>query len=184
MLLLGLVFHKLLWEYLKRTETRPQPVRRPSGSAVLHVVKLGKIAALGFLLVQTLWLDVVPISRRPRSVRVIGLILYVLGLATAVAGRVQLGKDWANLEDSRVMQGQALVTDGIYRYVRHPIYTGDLLLLAGLELALNSWLVLVVAIPLVVVARQVGKEEELLGRAFPDYGDYRQRTKRFIPLVV
>ena len=184
MLLLGLVFHKLLWEYLKRTETRPQPVRRSSGSAVLHVVKLGKIAALGFLLVQTLWLDVVPISRRPRSVRVIGLILYVLGLATAVAGRVQLGKDWANLEDSRVMQGQALVTDGIYRYVRHPIYTGDLLLLAGLELALNSWLVLVVAIPLVVVARQVGKEEELLGRAFPDYGDYRQRTKRFIPLVV
>jgi len=183
-LFLGLVFHKALWEVLKRGEGgagRQESAPVPRG---LGAVKLLKVLMLTFLLVQTLFLDVLPIADEPRALRVAGAIVFFFGLATAVAGRLRLGRSWVDLEDYRVLPRQALVTTGIYRYVRHPIYAGDLLLLVGLELALNSWLVLGVALPVVVVVRQVMAEEGILARAFPSYRDYSTRTKRFIPFVV
>ena len=72
----------------------------------------------------------------------------------------------------------------IYRYVRHPIYSGDLMLLAGLELALNSWLVFLMILPLVVVVRNVQREEAQLSDAFSGYSTYTRQSKRFIPFVV
>jgi protein-S-isoprenylcysteine O-methyltransferase Ste14 len=83
-----------------------------------------------------------------------------------------------------VLPEHSLVQHGLYRYVRHPIYTGDLLMLAGLQLALNSWLVLAVALAAVVVVRQSRVEEAMLARHMPGYPVYRARTKRFIPFVV
>jgi len=79
--------------------------------------------------------------------RTVGLLIYLGGLALAIAGRLGLGSNWVDLEDSRVLPRHAVVSSGIYRFIRHPIYTGDLLLLAGLQLALNSWLVVAVLIP-------------------------------------
>jgi protein-S-isoprenylcysteine O-methyltransferase Ste14 len=116
--------------------------------------------------------------------RIIGVIIYLIGLSMAILGRFQLGQNWIDLEDYRVLAGQSLVTHGIYRYVRHPIYTGDLLLLLGLELALNSWLVLGVCIPLLIVLRQAMAEEALLAQAFPGYDAYRARTGRFLPFFL
>jgi protein-S-isoprenylcysteine O-methyltransferase Ste14 len=88
------------------------------------------------------------------------------------------------VEEAQVLPEQQVVSSGIYGYIRHPIYTGDLLLLAGLELALNSWLVLGVLAPLVMVVRRAKAEEAILSRALPEYADYTARTKRFIPFVV
>lgn len=183
-LLLGLAFHKLLWEFMKRAQPGLTPARPCSSSSWVSVIKAGKLTVLAFLVAQTLSLDLFPISRRPGTIRVLGMVLYCLGLGTAVAGRLQLGKHWVDLEDYKVMQGQSLVTAGVYRYIRHPIYAGDLLLLTGLELALNSWLVLAVSVPLAVVTRQAAKEEAMLSRAFPGYREYRKRTTRFIPFVL
>ena len=101
-----------------------------------------KALVLAFVAFQTLFLDLLPIYERPHHFRIIGTGIYFVGLATAVIGRLQLGKNWLDLEDYQLLAGQSLVTHGIYRYIRHPIYTGDILLLVGLELALNSWLVL------------------------------------------
>ena len=66
-----------------------------------------------------------------------GLILYTAGLAIAIIGRIELGKNWANIEDYQVLHEQKLVDKGMYRLIRHPIYSGDILLIFGLELALN-----------------------------------------------
>jgi protein-S-isoprenylcysteine O-methyltransferase Ste14 len=76
-----------------------------------------------------------------------------------------------------------LITRSIYLYIRHPIYSSDMLLLLGLDLALNSWLVLAAAIPFLVLIRQALAEEALLSQAFPTYSGYCGRTKRFIPFV-
>ena len=182
-LFLGLASHKLLWELMRRAESRPPPKRVSAERPWVRLVKIGKVTTLAFLVCQTLFLNLFPIARRPKLLRVLGVGLYFLGLATAVTGRLQLGKHWADLEDYKVLQDQSLVTGGIYRYIRHPIYSGDVLLLTGLELALNSWLVLAVLVPLAVVIRQAGKEELVLSRAFPEYVSYRARTKKFIPFV-
>ena len=160
-----------------------QPGLRRS-SLVVRTVKLAKIAVLLLLFVQTLFLDAFPISEDPLVLRLVGILLFLVGLATALVGRWQLGNNWVDLEDYQVVPQQVVVATGVYRYIRHPIYAGDLLLLTGLKLALNSWLVLSVSLLAFAVIRQSVAEEMLLSRALGGYDSYRQTTKRFIPFVV
>ena len=184
MMAAGLIFHKLLWELLrgKAREAQKQSVRAPTLSSIF--LKLVKAAVFVFLLAQTLFLELFPIHAEASTLRNAGAVIFFLGLALAIVGRLQLGKNWLDLEDAAVRSDQSLVTRGVYAYVRHPIYAGDILLLFGLELALNSWLLMVVIIPLVIVIRQVLAEEALLVRAFPGYVSYCARTKRFIPFLI
>jgi protein-S-isoprenylcysteine O-methyltransferase Ste14 len=179
----GLVLHKVVWELSKGQLSAAKTVApaRPLG---VRLVKSAKVAVLVGLLAQTLGLNLFPISQRSSQVRVIGLLLYSAGLAVALLGRIQLGRNWANIEDHKVLPGQLLVSDGIYAYVRHPIYFGDTMLVIGLQLALNSWLFLC-GLPLVaVVLRQARAEETLLTESFPEYEHYRQHTKQLIPYLI
>jgi protein-S-isoprenylcysteine O-methyltransferase Ste14 len=76
-----------------------------------------------------------------------------------------------------------MVTHGLYRFIRHPIYTGDIRLLIGLELALNSWVVVLMAVLAPIVARQAMREEAMLARTLDGYAEYCAQTKRFVPWV-
>ena len=76
------------------------------------------------------------------------------------------------------------MSNGIYGIVRHPIYTGDVLLLLGLELALNSWLVLGVIAVILVVIKQSLAEETLLSERLSGYREYCVKTKMFIPYLL
>ncbi len=183
-LFLGLVVHKLVWEILKKRDGAPPPANQAPTSLLKWLVKQGKVLFLIFILLQTLFLNLFPILDAPFYLPVIGFVLFFAGLATAIIGRLQLGNNWANLEDYASLQKSKLVNTGIYRFIRHPIYAGDILMLVGLELALNSWLVLLMIVPMLVVIRQTTAEEELLAQSFPNYVDYRMRTKRFIPFVL
>jgi protein-S-isoprenylcysteine O-methyltransferase Ste14 len=183
-LLGGLVGHKLFWEYMRLRNPQPGTPKRAVLSLTKQIVKYGKAAVLLFLLVQTLFLNVFPITPEPGALRWVGLLIFALGLGVAITGRYQLGRSWANIEDAHFRKGQQLVSHGIYRFIRHPIYTGDILLLVGLELALNSWLVLGVLAPLLVSVRQALAEEAVLAQVIDGYADYRKRTKRFIPFLV
>ncbi len=182
-LLLGLIFHKVIWEVMKKKDSSDIRQRHDKIS-FKSLVKFFKVIVLAFLVFQTLFLDLFPISVQPISLKVIGTTIYFVGLAMAVVARLQLGKNWANIEDGQVLSGQSLITNGIYQYIRHPIYTGDILLLVGLELALNSWLVLGVIILFAVVIKQALAEENLLTQAIPAYRTYCRRTKRFIPFIL
>ena len=74
------------------------------------------------------------------------------------------------------------MTTGPYRFVRHPIYLGGLLITLG-EVWLR-WSPLVVALNLLFVAAQIVRlryEDEILDRAFPEYREYRARTSALIP---
>ncbi len=83
---------------------------------------------------------------------------------------------------SLLPQARALVTSGPYRFVRHPIYLGGLLITLG-----EVWLrfsPLVVGLNIVFVAAQIVRlryEEELLGKTFPEYAEYRRSTSALIP---
>ena len=177
-LLAGLMAHKVLWEWMKRG----QPRQRPSALGI-GVVKAAKIVALGGIGVQTLLPDIFPIADDAAIVRWVGAVLFTIGLATAVAGRLQLGSNWSDIETAEVLRKHAVVSHGVYRYVRHPIYIGDIVLLVGLELALNSWLVLGALAIAPIVVRQAVREERALASSLPGYKDYCARTKRFVPFV-
>jgi protein-S-isoprenylcysteine O-methyltransferase Ste14 len=164
-----------------------KPIRRTSNRARVPVsasiVKILKIAVLVGIIIQTLVPPVLPISGDPLLFRVGGVALFTAGLVLAVSGRVQLGDNWLDIEDAGIRGGQTVVAAGVYRHVRHPIYGGDLLLLAGLELALQSWLVVGALALVPVVVRQAINEEHFLRGTLPGYAAYCERTKRFVPFV-
>lgn len=180
-LLAGLLAHKAIWELLKRKG--PEEKREVPFSVLL--VKGLKVTLLLGILVQTaVPVELLPISAQPQNLRVAGILLYTLGLLTAILGRLQLGSSWSDIETPRAAEKLPVVSRGIYSYIRHPIYTGDLLMLLGLELALNSWFVLGIVALAPMVLRFAVKEEKMLADRLSGYGDYVQRTKRFIPFVV
>ena len=181
-LLAGLIIHKVVWEVLRKKSTEAKPVEPQS--LTLTAIKLLKIAILIGVCVQTFLPEILPISQNPFGLMLSGTIIYTLGLITAVAARYQLGDNWANIETGQILEKQHVVERGIYGYIRHPIYTGDLLLLLGLELALNSWLFLGVFLLAPVVMLKAVKEEEMLRRDLPGYEAYCTRTKRFIPFLI
>lgn len=184
LLFVGLVVHKLVWEVLKRRSGTAHSEKKSTPNVMVSVIKVIKMGVLGFLLIQTLFLDILPIAKDPFIIETVGVCFYVMGLATAILGRLHLGDNWIDLEEYQVVPEQDLVTRGIYRYIRHPIYAGDIFLIFGLQLALNSWLVLMVIPLFAMVFRQTSAEEVVLSRAFPNYKDYCQRTKRFVPFLI
>ena len=182
-LLGGLVLHKLVWEVLKRRQDSQAPPA-PSQDLKTLLVKAVKLGILLAIVAQTLLPDFLPIAREPGALRLWGAAIYTAGLAIAITGRLQLGGNWLDIESAGVLDHQRVVNTGLYRYIRHPIYTGDLLLLLGLELALNSWCVLLVILLAPPVLLKAVAEERMLSRTLPGYGDYCRRTKRFVPFVV
>ena len=183
-LLLGLVAHKALWEWMKRGRPAP-PVERTA----LQRLALGvKQAILLGLVAQTLvpldWLGPLRIGAPLVPWRGAGVAVFTLGLALAMLGRWQLGDNWADIESARKLEGQRVVDHGIYRWIRHPIYVGDLLLLIGFELALDCWLVLAAVALVPFVLRQAIREERMLVDSLAGYADYCRRSKRFVPFVV
>ena len=80
-----------------------------------------------------------------------------------------------------MLPNQKLISTGPFAHVRHPMYAGELALVAGFELAMNSWFwLLAPASPIGSCARARVKEAGLHGR-LPGYHHYAARTKRFIP---
>ena len=111
-----------------------------------------------------------------------GLALMWLGLVVRVWAVLTLGASFRTTVE--VDAGQPLVDNGPYRWVRHPSYTGILVIAIGYGLVLGNWLSLAVliVIPLATMLRRIGVEEaamiEVIG---PPYLDYQRRTKRLVP---
>jgi protein-S-isoprenylcysteine O-methyltransferase Ste14 len=80
-----------------------------------------------------------------------------------------------------VLKG-TLRTGGLFRFVRHPIYSGLLALVFGATAASGSVVRLALAGALLgLLSRKARWEEEMLRRRYPGYDDYARRTPRFVP---
>ena len=86
-----------------------------------------------------------------------------------------------------VTADQPVIETGAYRLVRHPSYTGGIMMFLGVGLALGSWLsaAILLAERCVVYAFRVRAEEAaMLATVGEPYRAYMSRTKRFIPFIV
>jgi protein-S-isoprenylcysteine O-methyltransferase Ste14 len=83
-------------------------------------------------------------------------------------------------------EGQRVIDTGLYRIVRHPMYTGSLIMMIFTPLALGSYWAIIpfaLSIPVALVLRIVG-EEKYLTDNLPGYADYMTRTRyRLIPFI-
>jgi protein-S-isoprenylcysteine O-methyltransferase Ste14 len=113
----------------------------------------------------------------------IGLAMFVLGLALAVWARVYLGQNWGMPMTQKA--DPELVTTGPYRNVRHPIYSGMLLALAGTAVAISLYWLIAVVVMGAYFTYSAFMEERYMSERFPDtYPDYKRSTKMLIPYIL
>lgn len=113
----------------------------------------------------------------------LGAGLCILGLAVAIWARITLAGNWSS--NVTFKKDHQLVQQGPYHFVRHPIYTGLLLMCGGTAVAVGR-LAGFVCVFLVAVSFwiKLNQEEELMMRHFPaEYPAYRARVKALIPGV-
>lgn len=112
----------------------------------------------------------------------IALTLVAAGVIVAIVAAVGLGRSLTPSPIPR--EGGDLTTTGVYALVRHPIYSGLLLLGAGLAVIGASWMhvaLLVALVALLSVKARV--EERMLLDRFPGYAEYAARVGRLVPGV-
>jgi protein-S-isoprenylcysteine O-methyltransferase Ste14 len=134
--------------------------------------------ALSFLLPQAalLW--------QRTSLFFIGISLMLVGLAFRFYAMSVLGRFFTY--DVAVHAGQTVIEVGPYRYIRHPSYTGALITLVGLGLALGNWvgLLALLACMAAAYAYRISVEEAALVAALGEpYKQYMRRTRRLVPFL-
>jgi protein-S-isoprenylcysteine O-methyltransferase Ste14 len=122
------------------------------------------------------WSDV------PPAISVIGDFLVGFGLLATMLVVIQNGYAAANIT---VESEQTVVSTGLYALVRHPMYTGTIVLMVGIPLALGSyWGLVFVPLGLVVLALRIRDEEGLLEQELRGYRDYEQQVHyRLVPYL-
>ena len=145
------------------------------------------LAMLGFV-VPLVWIASPVLSFADYPLRsgplVAGTACFAVGLWLFHRSHADLGENWSITLQVRARH--RLVTEGVYRRIRHPMYTSLFLYSIGQLLVLPNW----VAGPSYLVtfgilyAFRIRAEEGLMLEEFgPDYATYMRRTKRLIPGV-
>jgi protein-S-isoprenylcysteine O-methyltransferase Ste14 len=105
--------------------------------------------------------------------------LGVIGIAGSIYALLWLGRSFSVLPQAR-----GLVTDGPYRFVRHPLYLAEFLVIfsRALELA-QPWPLLAITLAVALQISRMHYEERVLSEEFPAYREYMRTTARLIPGV-
>lgn len=142
---------------------------------------------LPVLQIATRWLDFADWRLPPVAVTALGLAgmtVFALGLWLLWRAHADLGRNWSS--KVQLIEGQKLVTTGVYRYIRHPIYAAHWLWALAQPLLLQNWIAglagLVTYLP--AYFHRVPREEEMLVQHFGDeYLEYIKYTGRVLPIV-
>jgi protein-S-isoprenylcysteine O-methyltransferase Ste14 len=118
----------------------------------------------------------------PATVALAGDVLVAIGLILDMFVVIQNGYAAVNVV---VEDGQHLISSGLYGLVRHPMYTGNVILMLGIPLALGSYWGLLFVIPgLIVLVLRIRDEEDLLVHELSGYREYAQHVRyRLLPYV-
>jgi protein-S-isoprenylcysteine O-methyltransferase Ste14 len=118
----------------------------------------------------------------PPALRAFAALCTLGGLVVVVVASLQLGR---SLTPTPLPNRRGeLRTSGLYGVVRHPIYSGLLLVVLGLAVRSASWITAVVAaVTIAFFHVKATWEERQLAQRYPDYPDYAARTGRFAPRV-
>ncbi|BBY45813.1 methyltransferase family protein [Mycolicibacterium celeriflavum] len=121
-------------------------------------------------------------SHVPTAICLVGDVLVAVGLLLVTVVAVQNSYAAANVQ---VEGGQKIVSEGLYGMVRHPMYTGSMIMMIGIPLALGSyWGLVTVVLAGISLALRIRDEEKMLREELEGYRDYTQKVRyRLVPCV-
>ena len=146
---------------------------------VQHVVP---VLVAFWLLFESSWsvLNLRPLPETP-AVLWVGVLLTALGVGISVWARLSLGTNWSGMVTLK--KGHELVRKGLYRWIRHPIYTGILLGFVGTALIkghVRGWVGL--AILWTSFYFKARREERFLRQEFGEgFEEHARQTGMFLP---
>lgn len=109
------------------------------------------------------------------------IVLALAGTSLAIWAKLTMKQNWGPPAQHEIQKQQKLVTTGPFAHTRNPIYVGLLLLFFGVELALGSFLALLVIPFAYLFYRAVLVEEKLLAKHFgKEFKTYASRVRRFL----
>ena len=168
---------------------RPEVLRRRMRAGPIAETRAAqKFATVGILAVVVAVLVVSALDHRfgwsqvPTSIVVVGNILVALGLgmATMVVNQNSYAAATIGVEAE-----QPVISTGLYGLVRHPMYSGALIMMVGMPLALDSYWGLLTFLPGVAVfAFRIDDEEKMLRQELAGYDEYTHKVHyRLVPGV-
>lgn len=173
--------------YLLRTNSAALQ-RRMRGGPVAESRVAQKVVIAGLYLSLAAMVVVSALDHRfgwspvPPAICLVGDVLVAVGLGVVALVLIQNSYAASTVQ---VEAGQTVVSTGLYGLVRHPMYTGNVIMLVGIPLALGSYWGLVFVVPgLFVLAVRIRDEEKLLQEELTGYREYTQTVRhRLVPLM-
>jgi protein-S-isoprenylcysteine O-methyltransferase Ste14 len=153
-------------------------VRQRRPSVVATATMTGFAAVFAALVALRVGALAAPAAVRAAAVGA-GLVLVVGGCLLNLAGRMALGTNWA--DQVTLYADQGLVTEGAFRFARHPLYASLILFFYGVSLVtLNGAAFLAnTAVFVPFMAYRARQEETVLAKQFPAYAGYQARVALF-----
>lgn len=151
---------------------RDRPVGKSKGALPRIFGFVGTFLGVGILQL--------PVAQLTLGAQILAALLIGVGSLSSFLVLWRLGKSFSIMPEAR-----KLVTGGPYAWARHPLYSVEMITIAGTALQFQapwSWLVALAVVLLLWIRSHY--EEQVLAANFPEYGEYRARTKRFIPGVI
>jgi len=129
------------------------------------------------------------LARQPENLyffsvqNMVGLALFVVGLTTAIVAQITLKRFYSGTLVIR--EDHQLVTHGIYRYTRHPVYLGVIIAIIGMPVFASSlYGLLTMAALIPIFLNRIRMEERLLTEEFgDDYRTYKETTSKLVPFI-
>jgi len=171
-----------LYWFFSALDTKKTAVNEATGSRIFRLAVMWPFI---ILLMTTHWLRIGPLAQRflPQTSSVIwaGVGLTCLGVALAIWARWNLGRNWSDKVVVKV--DHELIRSGPYRFLRHPIYTGVLLAIAGTALMIGEGRGLVALVLLAgIYYVKARREEKILAANFGEaFAEHKGRTGFFLP---
>lgn len=145
----------------------------------------GLLVIAGFFLLSAQHLDWGRLSERVLpdvpAVCIAGLVVTALGMAIAIWARLSLGSNWSGMVTLKA--NHELVRTGLYRWIRHPIYTGILVGMLGSAM-IRGYLRCWIGVGLVLLAfyLKARREESFLREEFgAGFDEHSKQTGMFLP---
>ncbi len=124
-----------------------------------------------------------PLYMMQSPMNVVGALIFIVGLVITVKAQMTLKLNYSGT--LRIREGHQLITHGIYKYVRHPVYSGVILRAFAIPIyasSLPGFLFALTGIPL--FNYRIGVEEKMLIEEFGDeYLEYTKATWKLLPYI-
>jgi protein-S-isoprenylcysteine O-methyltransferase Ste14 len=114
----------------------------------------------------------------------IGMTLFLIGLLIRINSILTL-RQYFTYSVAKV-QNQKIISTGLYKFIRHPGYLGQLIIFMGISISISNWLSIILMIVPVTLGYlyRIKVEEKFMADQFgEDYKNYQERTKKIIPMV-